>query len=212
MEIRFSDIIPVPIPEKDIKQSEVWNRDICFNAAEMILIYADSGKGKTTLVNIIFGNRKDYSGDVFIDGTNVSQMKYDDISVLRRNKLSIVPQGIALFDELSMIENIRIKNRIFNFKTETEISQMIKLLGLEGFENRKAAKMSFGQKQRVSIIRALCQPFEFILLDEAFSHLDVGNTEIALNLIKSEANKQNAGILLTSLSSDFNDELIKYRV
>ncbi|MDD2636471.1 MAG: ATP-binding cassette domain-containing protein [Bacteroidales bacterium] len=212
MEIRFSNIIPVPIPDKDIKQSEVWNRDICFNSGEKILIYAESGKGKTTLVNIIFGNRKDYSGDVFLDGISVSKMKYDDISTLRREKLSIVPQGLALFDELSMIENIRIKNRILQFKTENEIKKMIKLLGLEGFEERKAAKMSFGQKQRISIIRALCQPFEFILLDEAFSHLDVGNTEIALNLINSEAKKQKAGVILTSLSSNFNDELIKYRV
>ena len=212
MKIKFSNIIPAPIPEKDIKQSEIWGRDFTINPQEKILIYAESGKGKTTFVNIIFGSRKDYSGKLFIDNQDIKDIRPNDLSHIRQFNLSMLPQGLALFDDLSLIENIRIKNRITNYKTEAEIKDMIKLLGLEDLENRKAAKMSFGQRQRTAIIRALCQPFEFILLDEAFSHLDSYNTKIAWELITNEVEKQKAGIVLTSLSSDFNDKLKKYRV
>lgn len=212
MEIKFSGIIPAPIPDKDIAQSEIWGRDISFVSNKKYLIYAESGKGKTTFTNIIAGFRKDYTGNVFINDKEISQFSKNEYSDLRRNKISIVPQGLALFDDLSLIENINIKNKITNYKSSSEIDQMIEMLGISDLKNRKAAKMSFGQRQRTSIIRALCQPFEFILLDEAFSHLDEKNINIAWSLLTNEANKQNAGIILTSLSQQFDNELIKLRV
>lgn len=212
MEIKFSEVIPAPIPEKDILQSEIWSRDISFNKTNKYLIYADSGKGKTTFVNIIFGIRKDYSGKVFINGNDINNCSLNYFSELHKNTLSIVPQGLFLFHELTMLENINIKNRLQNHLSASRINEMIEKLGLKGFENRKAGKMSFGQRQRVAIIRALCQSFEFLLLDEAFSHLDNKNTQIAWELIKEEADNQHAGIILTSLQKDFENELIKLRV
>ncbi len=212
MEIKFSKVIPAPIPEKDIKQSEIWSRDITFNNTSKYLIYADSGKGKTTFVNIIFGLRKDFEGRVSFDGKAISEINLNEFSEIHQNRLSIVPQGLFLFHELTMIENITIKNKLQNHLTQSQIDNMIDKLGLKGFENRKAGKMSFGQRQRVAIIRALCQRFEFILLDEAFSHLDSNNTKIAWELIKEEADKQNAGIIITSLDQEFDKDLIKYRV
>ena len=212
MEIKFSKVIPAPIPEKDILQSEIWSRDITFNHQGRYLIYADSGKGKTTFINIIFGTRKDFTGKVLLDSKDTSLFSLNEYSNLHKSKLSIVPQGLQLFPELSMIENINIKNRIQNFKTHDEIAEMIEILGLTGFEKRIAGRMSFGQRQRVAIIRSLCQSFEYILLDEAFSHLDEGNTKTAWDLIKREAEKQNAGIILTSLKKDFENGLEKIRV
>ncbi len=212
MEIKFSGVIPAPIPEKDILQSEIWGRDITFNAGEKTLIYADSGKGKTTFVNIIFGNRKDFTGDLFINGKNSKNLSLNDYSALHKNVLSIVPQGLLLFPELTAIENINIKNRIQNYQTAERISEMMEILGISGFENRKAGRMSFGQRQRVAIVRALCQSFEYILLDEAFSHLDSTNTQIAWDLIREEAGKQNAGIILTSLNKEFEKEMKKLHV
>lgn len=212
MEIKFSGVIPAPIPEKDILQSEIWGRDITFNAGENTLIYADSGKGKTTFVNIIFGNRKDFTGDLYINGKNSKNLSLNDYSALHKNMLSIVPQGLLLFPELTAIENINIKNRIQNYQTAERISEMMEILGISGFENRKAGRLSFGQRQRVAIVRALCQSFEYILLDEAFSHLDSTNTLIAWDLIKEEAGKQNAGIILTSLNKEFEKEMKKLRV
>ncbi|HOF45539.1 MAG TPA: ATP-binding cassette domain-containing protein [Bacteroidales bacterium] len=212
MEIRFSKIIPIPIPESNIANSEVWNRDLIFKQKNNYLIYADSGKGKTTFVNIILGLRKDYTGNVYIDEKNISNFSINQFSKLRKNHLSIVPQGLQLFSELTVLENINIKNRIQNFKTPKQISEMIYILGLNGFENKKTAKISFGQKQRVAIIRALCQRFDYILLDEPFSHLDTKNSEIAWDLIKTETEEQNASIIITSLKNDFETNIIKLRM
>lgn len=212
MEIKFSEIVPIPIPEDIISDSEIWNRDLVFEQNQKYLIYADSGKGKTTFVNIVFGLRKDYTGNVFINNENISNFSIQQFSELRKTRLSIVPQGLQLFSELSLLENINIKNRIQNYKTEKQISEMINKLGLSGFENKKTAKMSFGQRQRIAIIRALCQSFDYILLDEPFSHLDAKNTELAWDLIKSEAEQQKASIIVTSLKNDFEKDIIKLRV
>ena len=106
MEIKFSNIIPAPIPEKDIKQSEIWGRDIILNSNDKFLIHADSGKGKTTFINIIFGTRKDYTGELFINDNNIKDFSQKEISILRKEKISIVPQGLQLFPDLDIIENI----------------------------------------------------------------------------------------------------------
>lgn len=213
MKIKFSSVIPAPIPEKDIFNSEIWSRDILFESPNKYLIFAESGKGKTTFINIIFGLRKDYSGNVFIDSENIRNLNLDKFAEIRKSQLSIVPQGLMLFNELSLINNIRIKNNITKHYSESKILEMIDLLGLTGLENRLASKLSFGQRQRVAIIRALCQNFSFILLDEAFSHLDDFNVKKAWTLILEEATKQNAGIILTSLKNKFIDNsLIKIKV
>ena len=212
MEIRFSKIIPAPIPERDIAESEIWGRDIFLGSGEKVLVYADSGKGKTTFINIIFGTRKDFRGDAFLDDKNINELSLDDYSLIHKSKLSIVPQGLLLFPELTVMDNILIKNRIQNRLSSTRIAEMLNILGMTGFENRKAGLLSFGQRQRIAIIRSLCQSFEYILLDEAFSHLDTTNTQIAWDLIKSEAEKQDAGIIITSLDKNFDSSLKKLRV
>ncbi len=212
MEIRFSKVIPIPIPENNIINSEIWNRDVILKQQANYLIFAESGKGKTTFVNIIFGARKDFTGKVFIDDKDILNFSHKQYSELRKTKLSIVPQGLQLFPELSVLENINIKNKIQNYKSSSQISEMIEVLGLNGFEHKKTAKMSFGQRQRVAIIRALCQSFEYILLDEPFSHLDKKNTQIAWDLINKEAKNQNAGIIITSLNNEFDPEIENIKV
>jgi ABC-type phosphate/phosphonate transport system ATPase subunit len=72
---------------------------------------------------------------------------------------------------------------------------------MEGFLEPKAGTLSFRQQQRVAIIRALCQPFEFLLADECFSHMDTSNTRKAYDVIREECKKQEAGLLLTALHS-----------
>ena len=77
---------------------------------------------------------------------------------------------------------------------------MAQTLGIEEFMDRKAGILSFGQQQRVAIIRALCQPFNFLLADECFSHMDHHNSHMAYQLILEECSTQGAGLLLTSLN------------
>ncbi len=122
--------------------------------------------------------------------------------MLRKNNLSFIFQGLELFDELTAIDNIQLKNAITRQKTEKQIRQMAGRLGIENFLQKKAGILSFGQQQRVAIIRALCQPFDYLLADECFSHMDKENSKVAYELILEQCKERNAGLILSSLNSN----------
>jgi len=202
MLIQFSKLIPSPLFETDYSASDVWGRDFSVSGTDKVLISAPSGKGKTTLLNIIIGRRTDYVGTVMIDGQNPLYFSAKERSVLLSRKISVVHQGLSLFDELSLEQNIQLKNRITSFKSHSEIDKMLVRLGLEQQRRQKVKTLSYGQKQRLAIIRALCQPFGFILLDEPFSHLDDYNAVAAWQLITEEVAAHGAGVILTSLGNN----------
>jgi ABC-type lipoprotein export system ATPase subunit len=81
---------------------------------------------------------------------------------------------------------------------------MAEALGIKHIMNQKAGICSYGEQQRVAIIRALMQPFEWLIMDEPFSHLDIANTEKAAALIASECSVRRAGFILTDLDEDTN--------
>jgi len=203
MTIRFEKMIPLPLLEQDVSGSEVWDADaVEFEQGKNYIVEAPSGRGKTSLLSVIYGIRKDYRGGVFLDGIPVSEFSWKDWSKLRKQSFSYIFQGLELFDSLSARENILLKNSITGFKSPGEIEEMAQVLGMEEFLHRKAGILSFGQQQRVAIIRALCQPFHFLLADECFSHIDLENSRIAYQLIQKECEAQGAGLILTSLNED----------
>ncbi len=206
MTIRLEYLIPLPLLEQQLGKSEFWeNSRFDFEPGTSYLVEAPSGRGKTSLLSIIYGLRKDYRGKVFIDDKNISLLSEKEWSVMRKNRLSFIFQGLELFDELTAIDNIRLKNSITGQKTEGEIRDMAKRLGIEDFLQRKTGILSFGQQQRVAIIRALCQPFDYLLADECFSHMDHKNSGVAYDLIQEECKARNAGLILSSLNS--NEEI-----
>ena len=97
------------------------------------------------------------------------------------------------------MENIQIKNNLTGYKNEKEILGWFDMLGIADKVNAKIGRMSFGQQQRVAMIRALVQPFDFILADEPISHLDDRNSALMAQLMMSEAQKQGAGVIVTSI-------------
>jgi len=125
-------------------------------------------------------------------------------SRIRCRHISYVFQGLRLFSDLTAFENILIKNRLTGQKTEVEVHNMLDAAGLADKKQEKAGRLSFGQQQRVAVIRALCQPFDFLLLDEPFSHLDDANIEILSSLIEQEVRSRNAGLILCSLGQEYS--------
>ena len=108
-------------------------------------------------------------------------------------------QELRLFPELTAMENVDIKNKLTGFQKRKKIREWFEMLGISDKENVKIGRMSFGQQQRVALIRALCQPFDFILVDEPVSHLDETNSEIMGRILTEEARRQGAGVLVTSI-------------
>ena len=103
---------------------------------------------------------------------------------------------------------MEIKNKLTNFKSKKEITDWFDALGIGDKLDAKIGRMSFGQQQRVAMIRALVQPFDFILADEPISHLDDTNSRAMGDIMMSEAKRQGAGVIVTSIGKhiDLNYE------
>ena len=187
--------------EQDTSGSEVWEAEsLLLEQGLSYVVEAPSGMGKTSLLSVIYGIRTDYQGVVFIDDRELVSFTPVDWSLTRKSKLSFIFQGLELFDDLTALENIRLKNNMTVYHSEERIIEMARRLGILPFLHRKAGLLSFGQQQRVAIIRALCQPFNFLLADECFSHMDHENSLTAYQLIREECEARKAGLILTSLN------------
>ena len=203
MDIKLNQFIPSPLSETYSGGSELWKQsNLHLNQQATTLITSPSGKGKSSLISMIYGLRSDFEGTILINDKSINEISTKQWSDLRSTKIAVVFQSLKLFDELTAYENILIKNQLTNHKTEDEIQEFISILGMTSFMQQPAGTLSFGQQQRIAIIRALCQPFELILLDEPFSHLDRKNALTAWELIETESENQNASIIITGLGSD----------
>lgn len=184
-----------------VKSSNVWLKELSILSPHSYLIEAESGTGKTSLCSFLYGYRRDYSGEILFDDENIKAFTVSRWSELRTRSIAFLPQELRLFPELTVWENIQIKNRLTDYKTEVEIKAMLQRLEIDAKINQQVAYLSIGQQQRVAIIRALCQPFDFLLLDEPVSHLDARNNTIVAKLIAEEASSQNASIIATSVGN-----------
>ena len=136
-----------------------------------------------------------------IDIARLSTREWCDI---RQQTISIIFQDLKLFGELTAFENVVIKNSITNTKSELEIKSLFEQLGIDDKLNTRADRMSFGQQQRVALIRALCQPYKFLILDEPISHLDDANSDIMRDIIVQDASDRGAAIIATSIGKHMN--------
>jgi len=214
MDIEFNGIIPLPLAEF-VTENSIWNSTFTFTQGNKYQIVAPSGKGKSTLVGIIAGTRGDFDGNLLFEGQNTRQFNPLRWSQWRANECSIVFQDLQLFPKLTVLQNLLLMNEIqnahnnntsLNNQTKETLFDWAKQLGIESKMDVVVGNLSFGQMQRVAILRALNRPFNWIVLDEPFSHLDAGNSKIALDLITNVATNQHAGIIVTALDSRFSIE------
>ena len=197
--ILFYNVLPHVFENNEDITSEVWRRDVEFEKGNTYLVEADSGKGKSTFCSYVIGYRHDYSGQILFDDKDIKAMRVADWTNVRKQNISYLFQELRLFPELTAFENVEIKNRLTGFKTREEIEQMFERLGIMDKLNVKVGLMSFGQQQRVAMIRALVQPFDFILADEPISHLDSRNSQTMGEMMMEEVKRQGAGVIVTSI-------------
>ena len=197
--ILFNNVLPHVFENNEDITSEVWRKDVEFEKGNTYLVEADSGKGKSTFCSYVIGYRHDYSGQILFDDKDIKAMRVADWTNVRKQNTSYLFQELRLFPELTAFENVEIKNRLTGFKTKEEIEQMFERLGIMDKLNVKVGLMSFGQQQRVAMIRALVQPFDFILADEPISHLDSRNSQTMGEMMMEEVKRQGAGVIVTSI-------------
>ena len=200
----LEQVCPIPLlKQRDLRKSEVWAGRCLFKAGKRYLIEAPSGTGKSTFLHLLYGLRDDYEGLVQLNGIDIKTFDANHWAAVRKANLSIVFQDLRLFPQLNGLENILIKNNLTNHKSLDEIHHIAARLGVMDVLEQAVPTLSYGQQQRIGLIRALCQPFDFLLLDEPFSHLDSDNVAIARELIEGELKERGAGLLLVTLGLDY---------
>lgn len=197
--IRFRSVLPLVFEHQPDVESEVWNQDVTFDKGRLYLLEADSGKGKSIFCSYVVGFRHDYKGSVLFDDRDVASFSTSDWVRMRLSHVSHLFQELRLFPELTAMENVEIKNKLTGFKTRKEIEEWFERVGIADKMDSRVGLMSFGQQQRVAMIRALVQPFDFILVDEPISHLDDANSSVMADLLMEEARRQGAGVVITSI-------------
>ena len=197
--IHLRQTLPQVFADRDAITSDVWHQDLVLRKGERYLIEAASGTGKSSLCSYIYGYRHDYQGIINFDERNIRSLSIHEWVELRKHSLSMLFQELRIFPELTALENVQLKNRLTNYKKKKEILALFEALGMADKMNEQTARLSFGQQQRVAFIRSLCQPFDFIFLDEPVSHLDDGNGTVMDNLLTEEAGRQGAGVIVTSI-------------
>lgn len=202
MQVRVNCPMPEPLAELNKSDETIWKQNSTLKTGKFYALVAPSGKGKSTFIHILYGKRNDFTGEVFWDERDVKKIKPAEWADMRSQKISVVFQDLRLFYDLSGMENIQIKNKLTNHLREQEINTYAEQLGIAHVLNKACKFMSFGERQRVAIIRSLAQPFEWILLDEPFSHLDKSNARIAAGLITDACKKNNASLIAASLGVD----------
>lgn len=185
-------------------ESDVWLRELTFERPEHYLVAAQSGTGKSSLCSFIYGNRSDYQGRIFFDDTDIRTLSIDRWAEVRRESIALLPQEMRIFPELTVRENIEIKNRLTSCKSAAQIEAMLERLEIAGKIDTPARLLSIGQQQRVAIVRTLCQPFTFLLLDEPVSHLDERNNALVAAMIEEEAAARGAAIVTTSVGNNLS--------
>ena len=175
---------------------------------EMVSIMGASGSGKSTLMNII-GLLDTYdSGTYLFDNKDMKNLDSIERSAYRSRNIGFVFQAANLISYKNVVENVALPLFYQNVsKKEREQKAMEKLepLGIANWAKHFPNELSGGQRQRVAFLRALAQPFEVLLLDEPFSHLDEANTHLLCELLQEECSQRGATLLMTSL--EVNDLL-----
>lgn len=207
MRLSLDSIVPSALKDRpDVSNSYLWQRDLVFNQGEVILVQGPSGTGKSVFLRMLFGIDKEYEGDIHWSAFKMHDVSSSQLSLLRASSLSAVFQDLKLFSELTVWENIEVNRRMTNTVSEYDAEKWLDRVGLKKAQDVVVNNLSLGEQQRVAIVRALVQPFEWLLLDEPFCYLDEFNRSKAVALIKEVVQLTRAGIIVTSNTD--NDEFV----
>ena len=210
--ISLNNTLPNVFLQRTDIQSDIWRQQVSLEKGQTYLVEASSGTGKSSLCSFIIGYRKDYDGKILFDGKDSRGLSTKDWTELRQRHISMLFQELRLFPELTAMENVYIKNSLTGFKGRKEIEGWFEALGIADKMDAPVRLMSFGQQQRVAMIRALVQPFDFLLADEPISHLDETNSQVMADIMMEEAHRQGAGIVITSIGKHMDlpyDKILK---
>lgn len=167
------------------------------DSGKALLILGKSGSGKTTLLNILAGLLKPRHGEVILDGVKFSTLSGHNLDLFRGKNIGIVFQKPHLIAALNVRQNLE-SAHFFSKKKGQDIFMLLAELGISDKERSSVLTLSEGEAQRVSIARALVTNPRLILADEPTSSLDDENTEKVIHLLKAQAQKIRAALVIVT--------------
>ncbi|MDR2007915.1 MAG: ABC transporter ATP-binding protein [Alphaproteobacteria bacterium] len=202
-------LIEVKNVTKIYKQGKIDNYalrgvSLDIEAGDFVVLSGPSGSGKSTLLNIIGSLDNATSGDVFIDGNNISKMSASALADFRLNNMGFIFQSYNLFPVLTALENVGLALELKGIPRAEIISRSTAALeevGLKDFLKRKPNELSGGQQQRVAVARALVSKPRLILGDEPTANLDSANSESLIDLMKAMQDKYKTTVILSTHDS-----------
>jgi len=197
--IHLQHLLPNVFLNRTDIESDIWKKDVTFEKDKLYLVEANSGTGKSSLCSFIYGYRNDYEGIILFDTDDARRYNISQWTEMRQRHFALLWQELRMFPELTAMENVEIKNNLTGFQKKSVIKDWFEQLGIADKLDAKIGQMSFGQQQRVAMIRTLCQPFDFVFVDEPISHLDDTNSAIMGDILVKEAKRQGAGVIATSI-------------
>ena len=173
------------------------------NKGEFLSIIGTSGSGKSTLLHMLGGLDNPSSGNVVIDGTDISKMKGDELCIFRRRKIGFIFQSFNLVPSITVYDNIILPLQLDGKKVDKEfVNKVVEVLGLSNKLDRIPSKLSGGQQQRVAIARALASKPAIILADEPTGNLDSKTSHDVLRLLKETGKKFDQTIVMITHSDE----------
>ena len=174
------------------------NKDISFsiNKGELVVILGASGAGKSTLLNILGGMDTNTSGQVIIDGQDISEYNRRQLTTYRRNDVGFVFQFYNLVPNLTAKENVELASEIVS--DALDASQALKAVGLASRQDNFPAQLSGGEQQRVAIARALAKKPKLLLCDEPTGALDYHTGKQVFQILQDMSQQHGSTILIVT--------------
>ena len=170
---------------------------------EFVAIVGTSGSGKSTLLNMIGGLDVPTSGQVVVDGKELSKLKDEELTVFRRRKIGFIFQNYNLVPVLNVFENIVLPVELDGNKVDKQfMKEVVQMLGLEDKLNNMPNNLSGGQQQRVAIARALVSKPAIVLADEPTGNLDSKTSADVLGLLKTTSQKFHKTLVMITHNSE----------
>jgi putative ABC transport system ATP-binding protein len=173
--------------ESEIQVNAVNGVSLEFQEAEFAAIVGPSGSGKTTLLNLIGGLDNPTSGEIIIDGTNLSKLKSSELIDFRMRNIGFVFQSYNLIPVLTAKENVEFIMNLQKWsrkERDERTFELLKAIGLFERANSRTTKMSGGQQQRIAVARALASRPKFVLADEPTANLDSKSAATLLEIME----------------------------
>jgi putative ABC transport system ATP-binding protein len=173
--------------ESEVQVNAVNGVTLDFQEAEFAAIVGPSGSGKTTLLNLIGGLDTPTSGEIIIDGTNLSKLKSSALIDFRMRNIGFVFQAYNLIPVLTAKENVEFIMNLQKWsrkERDERTFELLKAVGLFERANSRPTKMSGGQQQRIAVARALASRPKFVLADEPTANLDSKSASTLLEIME----------------------------